>query len=156
MRNLLKNLENLNRLSIDDPAGPPAGGDPPKPDAPLIGSVKEGEPKPDAHVVPDKYEFAKIGEGDKAVDAPEAVIKAVTEFAKANKMSQAQAQAFLSHQLANQKEGVPAEYVFAKIKQGDKEVDVPKEVADPVAAFAKENGLTQTRSEDAGRSDGNV
>src|SRR4051812_8312585 len=114
MTNLLKNLETRNILSVDGDQ-PPAGGE--EPNKPLIG----GGDNKDAHIVPEKYEFAKIGEGDKAVDAPEAVIKQVVEYAKANKMSQAQAQAFLTHQLANQRAEVPAEYVFAKIKEGDKE-----------------------------------
>ncbi len=145
MRNLLKNLESRNLLMIEEEKPPVADGG-----TPLIGDA--AAPKGDAHVVPDKYEFGKVKTKDDKgveteVDLPEATVKQVTEFAKANKMSQAQAKAFLDYQLANPKAVVPEAYTFAKIKEGDKEVDVPKEVSDPVAAFAKENGFTQPQAQ---------
>jgi predicted XRE-type DNA-binding protein len=124
---------------------------------PLLGGGK-GTEEPVAHVVPDKYEFAKLKTKDDKgveteVEAPTDVVTKVAEFAKTHKMSQAQAQAFLDHSLAQPKPPtVPEKYEFTKVKTKDEkgvesEVEVAKEISEPIAAFAKENGLSQEQAQ---------
>lgn len=97
---------------------------------------------------PVEYTFAKLGEGDKAIDAPADLVTKVTEFARTHKLSNEQAQAVLADKFASKGPEVPAEYVFAKVKD-DKgaDVDVDKALSDPIASFAKENGLTQPQAQ---------
>ncbi len=141
-KSLLKRIENLNHLTVENEDGTLLGG---------------GEGK-DQHVVPDTYAFAKIKTKDDKgveteVEAPAEVTTKVAEFAKANKMSQKQAQAFLDRELTLPKPTtVPEKYEFAKIKSKDEkgvevETEVAKEIADPIAAFAKENKLTQEQAQ---------
>lgn len=127
-------------------------------------SIEDGKPLidagggPPAHVVPEKYEFAKVGEGEKATDVDADTVKAVSEYAKEHKLSQAQAQAHMnqtltfSEKLKSSAVVVPEKYEFAKIKTKDAkgadiEVDVAKEISEPIAAFAKENGFTQAQAQ---------
>jgi hypothetical protein len=140
-KSLLKRIENLNQLTVDS-----------NDDTTLLGGAEK------THVVPEKYEFAKIKTKDDKgveteVEAPAEVVTKVAEFAKANKMSQAQAQALFDREHALPKPAtIPEKYEFAKVKAKDEkgvevETEVAKEIADPIAAFAKENKLTQEQAQ---------
>jgi hypothetical protein len=91
-----------------------------------------------------EYKFAKVGEGDKATEVPEADVKAVTEFAKAHKLSVEQAQGFMTHHLSTKVAPVPETYTFAKVKnEKNEETDVSAEISGPIAEFAKTHKLPQ-------------
>jgi hypothetical protein len=136
-------------FDADPPAGDPPAGDPPAGDPPA-GDPPAGDPPAGPLLgqdAPTEYSFAKIGEGDAAVDPPEELVTAVTEFAKANKLSQEQAQAILNRDYESRKQ-LPDEYTFEKIKDADgNEVDVDEAISKPVAEFAKEQGYTQEQAQ---------
>lgn len=126
-----------------DPGGGSLPNDPPADDTPAGDT-----PKPLVAAGDVEYTFAKIGEGDAAVDPPAELVTAVTEFAKANKLSPEQAQAVLSRELGSKKADVPEAYTFNKIKNDkDEEVDIPEDVTKPISEFATANSLTQEQAQ---------
>ena len=143
----LKNLETMIHLAPDGGDGGGTGGD--DGGDPLITSGGDGGGEV-------TYTFAKAKtkneKGEEVeVDAPEDDVKFVTEFAKVNKLTPEQAQAFMNHHqsVKTQAPAAPPEtYTFAKVKtkneKGEEvESDVSATVSDPIAAFAKEHKLSQ-------------
>lgn len=105
---------------VDDPANPGGGSAAP--------------------VIPETYTFAQV-EG-KDIDA--GVAKEVSDFAKANKFTQEQANGFLAHRLALKlAPAVPETYTFEKVDGKDVDATLSTEVS----TFAKEHGLTQAQAQ---------
>lgn len=100
------------------------------------------------------YTFEPIAvEGGDPITPSEEQVTDLTEFAKANSMTQEQAQAFAARELTRQPEVVekdpvaPESYEFKELKDDKGEVIDTKDITEEVAAFAKENGLTQKQAE---------
>lgn len=95
---------------------------------------------PAAPVVPETYTFAQVDGKD--IDA--GITKEVSEFAKANKFTQEQANGFMAHRLGLKlAPTVPETYTFAQVDGKDVDADLAKDVS----AFAKEHGLSQAQAQ---------
>jgi len=98
--------------------------------------------------LPESYVFSKVGEGAAAVDAPATLVTTVGEFAKANALTQEQAQSVLVRELANQSKAAPDAYTFSKVKDADgAEVDIAEPMTKLITEFATEAGLTQAQAQ---------
>lgn len=98
---------------------------------------------------PESYTFAPI-KGADGVETPHdaEVVTSVTEFAKANKLTQEQANIALQHELhVRSQTKTPETYTFAKVKVGDQEVEVDAAIQAEVSAQAKSLGLNQKQAQ---------
>jgi hypothetical protein len=98
-----------------------------------------------------EYSFAPVNDaaGKPIEVAPEAV-KPIVEFAQKHKLSKEAAQDFYTREVTRPKAEapkVPEKYTFAKVKNGDKEVDVDPALVTEVSGLAKELGLSEAQAQ---------